>query len=943
MRIRLQSIVWTLAVLLILPIISQAKPLPQWPQDVSDLKADPSVTFGVLNNGVRYAVMPNTQPEKRVDMHLVVESGSFQERENQRGLAHFMEHIAFCGSTHFKPGELIKHFQRLGMNFGADANAHTGFDETVYDVRLPDDKEQSLRDGLRILRDYAGEALILQSEVARERGVILSEKTARDSQSYRNLKSELNFYFPGSIIPDRLPIGEEKVIKAADAKLLRDYYDTWYRPERMAVVVVGDVQAKEAVRLVDEYFSDLKSRAPERQDKKLPRVDSYGHDGLQTYFAVNPESAVSKVSISVLSDAPDAVDNSAQRREDVLHQLALLMFNERLAALSEKEGGKLLRGDSMRYDFLNAYTMTGINGECEPGQWKACLGLLEQQLRSSLKWGFTPAELQRAKKRYLAALDSAVQTQKARTSQQLSQELMQAVTSDEVFLSPEQERDLQKPMAEQADISAVQDAWKAAWNTGHRLLSLESPKPLDGKYNPEFALAMAWAESAAVNVPRPKLKTAKQLALPAVGEPGKIAKRTDEKNPDMSSIEFANGIRLNIMRTEFEKGKTNINLVFGNGRRGQAENQQGLARLAIETANESGMLGLSQQELEDALAGRTLGFELAAEPGRFIESGFSLSGEEEYLLRLMRASLYNVTWSETAFAKAKTELVKAAASQDKTVDGLFQARAFRFFSGGNNRLGRSAPEAFAPYTLDTVRDWLTPYLTNAPLEIDIVGDVDTEAVIQSVAKVFGTLPQRNYTPKDQGSAVFPAGKELQLKADSEIEQAVVSVSFPSSGYANQRERLGMRLVAEVFGERMRKVIREKLGLTYSPWAGAMPLASYPGYGLLLTHISSTPDKTDLIAREVRDLTAQFIKEGITKDELERARKPAVNALIEARQSNAYWMDTVLTGLSRYPQQVQWSRDENKIMQDLTVEELDQMVQNYLQPDKAATLIITSGK
>lgn len=920
-------------------------PFPGWPQHASKLKADPSVTFGVLPNGVRYAVMPNSHPAKRVNMHLVVQSGSLQEREDQRGLAHFMEHIAFCGSTHFKPGELIHHFQRLGMNFGADANAHTGFDETVYDVHLPDGQENHLRDGLRILRDFAGEALILDSEVDRERGVILAEKTARDSQGYRNLIKELEFYFPGSRLPARMPIGLEKVIKAADAKLLRDYYDTWYRPERMAVVAVGDVEPEQMTGLITDYFGDLKSRAPARPDPKLPPVADFAHNGLKTFFAVNPESATSTVSVTAMSDSPQARglnDGPALRRDEMLHRLAVMMFNERLAKLAEKQGGTLLSGMGIRYDLMNAYTMTAINGECEPDQWKACLGLLEKQLRSSLTWGFRPDELERAQKRYTASLDAAVKTRNARTSRELAQELMASLGREDVFLSPEQERDLLAPMIAEADLEAVQTAWNSSWDDESRAVGLESPAPLKDKFNPEFSLAAAWNRSKAVPIPTPGHDKTRKLVLPELQEPGRIVRRETVQAPDLTIVEFANGIRLHIMRTEFEKGRANINLVFGNGFRGQKNDQPGLARLAVNTIQESGMLGLGQREVNDALAGRILGFKMNVGPGRFIGEGFCLSGEEEFLLRLIRGNLYDVTWTQSAFAKAQTELVKDASVQNKTVNAVFQSKAVRFFTDGNNRLGRPGPEAYAKYTLKDVREWIEPYLTQAPLEVNVVGDVDVEAVIDSVARVFGSLPRRDYHARDYGTARFPEGKELALGADSDIAQAAVSVSFPSCGYEQHRDRLGMKLVAEIFGERLRKRIRETLGMTYSPWVGAMPLAAYPGYGLLMTHVSATPETTRTIAREVKTQAGRFLKQGITQDELERARKPAVNALIEDRQSNAYWMEGVLMQLSRYPQQVQWSRDAGRILKSLSASDLDKLAAEYLQPEKAATLTVTSG-
>jgi zinc protease len=186
-----------------------------WPHDGSDLAPDPSLTFGKLPNGFRYVLMKNTTPRDRVSMHLNVQAGSLHESDDQQGLAHFLEHLLFCGTTHFPPGELVRYFQEIGMQFGPDANAHTGFADTVYDILLPSGGREDLEKGLLVLRDYADGALLLESEIDRERNVVLAEKRARDSADYRTFLATLGFRFPDARLPHRLPIGKEEVLRTA--------------------------------------------------------------------------------------------------------------------------------------------------------------------------------------------------------------------------------------------------------------------------------------------------------------------------------------------------------------------------------------------------------------------------------------------------------------------------------------------------------------------------------------------------------------------------------------------------------------------------------------------------------------------------------------------------------------------------------------------------------
>ena len=203
---------------------SSAGPAAAWPHSHSDLAPDPQAVFGRLDNGFRYVVLPNAKPKDRVSLHLVVLAGSIDETDDQRGIAHFLEHMLFNGSTHFPPGELVKYFQKIGMQFGPDANARTGFFDTVYDINLPASDRQSLEEALLVMQDYAEGALLLPSEIDRERGVILAEKRLRDSADYRAYVASLDFELKGTLFPERLPIGSAPIIESADRPVLKAFY-----------------------------------------------------------------------------------------------------------------------------------------------------------------------------------------------------------------------------------------------------------------------------------------------------------------------------------------------------------------------------------------------------------------------------------------------------------------------------------------------------------------------------------------------------------------------------------------------------------------------------------------------------------------------------------------------------------------------------------------------
>jgi len=257
-----------------------------WPHEKSDLRPDPALVFKKLPNGFRFVLMENHYPKNRVSMHLNIQAGSLYEFDDEQGLAHFLEHMLFDGSTHFKPEELVKFFQSIGMQFGPDANAHTGFNETVYDILLPEGDKESLGKGLTVMKDFAEGALLLPSEIDRERRIVISEKRTRDSASYRTYVSTTRFEFPDAMISKRFPIGREEVLKNADRKPLKKFYDSWYRPEKMILVLVGDFNAELAVSLIEEQFSNLSPRAP---PAKAPDLGKIHHKGIKPFYHFEKE------------------------------------------------------------------------------------------------------------------------------------------------------------------------------------------------------------------------------------------------------------------------------------------------------------------------------------------------------------------------------------------------------------------------------------------------------------------------------------------------------------------------------------------------------------------------------------------------------------------------------------------------------------------------------
>ncbi|MEJ2097694.1 MAG: pitrilysin family protein [Deltaproteobacteria bacterium] len=375
---------------------------PAWPQEHSDLRPDADLYFGRLENGFRFVLMQNKNPQDRVSMHLDVQAGSAYETDDQQGLAHFLEHLLFCGSENFAPGELVKYFQSIGMQFGADANAHTGFYETVYDILLPRGDEENLRQGLKVMKDYAQGALLLPSEIDRERNVILAEKRARDSAAGRTYEATIKFELPEAIISRRLPIGKEDVIQRATQADLKAYYDTWYRPDTMVLVAVGDFRIPAAATLIREYFSDMRARS-----KPVPPLPfgEIRHNGLEAFHHYEKESGNTTVTLEVLTKETQTADTIDRRKEQVKKEMADQIVQNRLDAMISRGGAPGTSAAIGSGVYLNHVRYAMVTAEGEPGNWEQLLAFLEKTVRKAIRYGFTEAELERVRRDFLAELD----------------------------------------------------------------------------------------------------------------------------------------------------------------------------------------------------------------------------------------------------------------------------------------------------------------------------------------------------------------------------------------------------------------------------------------------------------------------------------------------------------------------------------------------------------
>ena len=915
-----------------------------FPQSESDLKPDPAARFGTLPNGVRYVIRPNHEPKNRASLRLVVHVGSLNEKPDQRGLAHFLEHMAFNGSAHYAPGTLIEFFQRMGMNFGGDTNASTGFDRTIYLLELPDTKDTTLAEGLRVFGDYAGSLLLRPEDINKERGIILSEKRTRDSVGYRTVVAQLSFLLNGSLFPERWPIGLKSVIEQAQRDRFVDLYNTWYRPDLLSVVVVGDINPDAIEKQIVATFAPLQPRAPARPAPDLGHIETAALKGVHVFHHAEPEAPDTTVSIGTISSYRHEPDTAANRLKYLPRSLADAMINRRLSILAKQEGAPFTSGSTEVDESFNFYRETAMSLSCRQDQWSRALGVADHELRKALEFGFQPAELAEVVADFRNSLDQAVKTAPTRRSESLATDICDSLVERNVFTDPATDRAVYGPALDRVTVDDCVRALRTAWDVPHRLIMVTGNAKIDG--DDAAAIRTAYEQAHAEPVTAPEKIVAATWGYSDFGPAGKVVKREHVDDLDITLVTFANGVRLNLKKTDFESNVIRLALRVGNGQLTEPKDKPGLANYMSLTFDGGGLGKHSSDDLRRILAGHTVGAHFSAGGDAFLGGGATNRDDLLLELQLMTARIVDPGYRPEAARQAKKEIEETYLSLAHTPSGPFTLDVARALASGDPRFGLPPEREMIQRNLDEVKAWISDDLAHGYLELAIVGDLDVDATIDAVAKTFGALPHRE--PREKLAAlrhvVFPATPIAKSFAiPTEIPKGVVAIYWPTTDALEIHRTRRLSLLGLVLSDRLRVKVREQLGDAYSPGAANNSSEVYPGYGYMMANVTIDPPRAEQIADAIAALGGDLVTKGVTADELDRAKKPVLTQLRESARTNQYWLGAVVSRVQERPQQLDWCRSRYADIESITPAELDVLAKQYLSPDHASRVIVIPEK
>lgn len=910
-------------------------PAGQWAQATSDLKADPAVRFGTLPNGMRYAVRKQSVPAGQASLRLWFDTGSRMETDAQQGLAHFLEHMAFNGSKEVKEGEMIKILERLGLAFGADTNASTGYGETIYMLDLPRTDAETVDTSIMLLRETAFNLTIDPAAVDRERGVVLSEERSRDTPGYRVYVARSAFLLKGQRSSTRIPIGKVEVLKTAPASAIRDYYDQWYRPERAVFVAVGDFDVDAMEAKIKAAFSGWSARKP---PAPVPENGPVAPRAAEARLLVEP--GVTQTLQVVWVGPPDlSPDNKATRRRDLIRNLGLAVLNRRYSAITRSPNPPFLGAGAGQFDQDNAADIALIGVAAEPGRWAQALSAVEREQRRLVQYGVRQDELDREIVEIRASLKASVAGAATRRPSELADDLVDTLSEHSVITAPQD--DLAEFEASVADLKAetVSQALKTIFQGQGPLVFMASPTPVEGG---EASVLAALTASQKVAVLPQAQAAASTWPYEHFGAEGKVVERREIADLKTTFVRFANGVRLTVKPTTFRDDEVLVRVNVGQGLVGLPKDRQS-PLWAANAMIEGGLKKIGVEDMERVLAAKVYGARFTVSDDVLVLSGSTRTGDLPTQLQVLTAYLSEPAWRDEAFQRVKTAYGTAHDQYESTTDGVMARDLPGLIHSGDRRWTFPTRQEIARAKVSDIQSAVSGDLASGPVDVVIVGDITVDQAIAATASTFAALPrraERRPAPAAQLAVAFPGGGDvIQLTHKGRADQAVGYIAWPTADYwADPQRARDTAVLREIMQLRLTDELREAQGATYSPEVGSQHSLVWPGWGYIAATVEVPPEKLDGFFEDTRRIAAQLAEAEVSADELARAKAPRVEALQKALLSNGYWLGE-LSGAQTNPRRLDVIRDLVTGTQRITAADVKRAAQTWFKPGRDYRVVV----
>lgn len=903
-----------------------------WPQDYTDVKADPAVRFGTLPNGMRYAIMHNATPPEQVSLRMRVGAGSLDETDAQQGLAHFLEHMAFKGSKKVPGGDMVHMLERLGLAFGADTNASTSFDETAYRLDLPRADAATVDTGLMLMREVASELTLAADAMDHERGVVLSEERARDTPGYRASIDQMKFLLGQQLAAKRLPIGKVDVLKNAPIKELADYYRAHYRPELTTMVVVGDIDPKEIETKVKTLFGDWTNPTPPSPEPDLGRP---GERPFSAGISVQPGIGT-EVRIMWLNPYDNSADTVAIRKRETLRSLAYAIVNRRLETIAQSAEPPFLSAGVGRGDLIRSLEMVQLNVGSTPEDWKKSLFAADAARRQAVEFGVRQDELNREITEMRTSRQNAAARADTRRTPQLAGGLQGSAGGNYVFTTPQQSLALFEDAVKGVKVEDINAILRETFVGQGPVVFMSTSKPVEGG---EAALLAAVREAEATPVTAlAATKNKTWVYANSFGPSGKVASKREVKDLGLTFVRFANGTRLTVKPTTFTKNEILVSVRMGNGLLGMPADQAPplWAASAFVTG---GLKDLTFDEIQQIFSDKVVRISLGVGEDTIEMFGGTRPADLDTEMQLLAAYTIAPGYRPEAFERVRNSLLQRIDSFTTTPGGILGRDFGQLSHSGDLRWHTPNRADLMSAKPSDLPDLLRPSLTQGEVEIVMVGDLTVDRAIAAVAATFGAMPARLSLPpvktKDR-QVRFPAGtaEPVTLMHTGRKDQSVAILAWPTDDFfANPQRARAMRMLEQIMRLRMTDQFRVAEGNTYSPSTAFDASQVWPRYGFVMARIETPPDKLQHFFTDAALIAQKIAHEGVTEDEIQRAKRPRIEALEKAKETNGYWLGT-LGGGQTDVRKLDAIRQVTTGIEKVTAADIKQVAEMYIRPEKA---------
>jgi len=907
------------------------------------LPIGPQVKVGKLANGLTYYIQRNRLPQQKLELRLVVKAGSILEDDDQRGLAHFTEHMAFNGSRNFRKHELVSYLQSTGVKFGADLNAYTGFDETVYVLPVPAERPQDIDKAFLVLQDWAQGLTLNDADIDKERDIVLEELRLGKGAGDRMQKVLMPKIYNGSRYAERLPIGKEDTLRNFQPDALRRFYRDWYRPDLMAVVVVGDIDPAQAEQLVKRHFAGLKNpdhprprtyaAIPARTDSEALVVTDKeaGPAGILIRYPVQPYQERATV---------------GGYREQLIEALFGGMLNARLQELAQLPAPPFLGASSALSRLTPRYRSYNAAASLAAGGATAAIDALVQENERARRYGFTNAELERVKKTLIRTYERAWNERDKTDSAVLAGEYMRHFLEGESIPGIAAEYRYVTELVPGIGLEEV-NAWARA------TIPADSSKLVvyTGPTRPDAALPSGAQLLAAVTAAeRRDVRAHDEKAVAGVlmeqpPAPGSIVQETHDAHLGLTRLTLSNGVKVMLKPTTFRNDQVLMSAARFGGQSLFDEKDMFSARYADTIVAAMGLKDFSPLDLRKVLAGKAAAVNAGLGNNTDVVAGVAGAADIETMLQMAWLKFAGVRRDEDLYKSFIGKQMELARNRLSQPGARFGDTVVATLYGNNPRAPRALrPEDIARIDLDRAIDIYRQRFSSAKdLTFIFVGSFDVAAIKPLLATYLGSLPVPAIPTayRDLGLRPVKGVVKREVKSGTE-DKSTVSLTFTGPAEVSEMEELRLSALTEVMNIRIIDVLREKLGLIYGGgMEGSMTRVPYAHYTVGVT-LPTGPKNVDKVLQATFAEIERMRTQGPDQGDLDKVKANWLQTYRKSLQENGYWLAMLQTSLTEGtdPRTI---LSFDKEVQSLNVADLKRTAQRYLNPENYVQVVLNPEK